>query len=894
MKFYQSEPQDVLNELNVGESGLSSAEATERLEKNGKNKLVQAKKESLLSKFLKQLAEPMTIILIVAAAISAGLEIYNGVSAGHWEFPTDVVIIMAVVLINAILGVFQESKAEKAIEALQEIAAATSKVIRDGKQMTIRSEDIVVGDIIVLEAGDAVPADARIIECASMKIEEAALTGESVPVDKKVDAIAADEVPLGDRKNMVYMGSTVVYGRGKAVVVATGMDTEMGKIADALAQAEEGKTPLQIKLAGLSKILTYLVIGICVVIFAVQLLRHGEFGLEPVISSFMLAISLAVAAIPEGLATVVTIVLSIGVTNMSRRSAIIRKLTAVETLGCTQIICSDKTGTLTQNKMTVVETSTTDVNLLANAMSLCSDAEIDPETKDAVGEPTECALVNYAYTLGLDKTNEKVNLVRVGEVPFDSMRKMMSTVHKDGEGKLVQFTKGAPDEVLKRCTSALVDGNVVPMTDELKEEILASNKAMADKALRVLCAAKKDLDAEPSAYEPELVETDLCYVGLVGMIDPVRPEVKPAIDECKAAGIRAIMITGDHKDTATAIAMQLGIINSPDQAITGSQLNDIPDDEFEETVTKYSVYARVQPEHKTRIVNAWRKRGMVTAMTGDGVNDAPSIKNADIGVGMGITGTDVTKNVADMILADDNFATIVSAVGEGRRIYDNIRKAIQFLLASNLSEVLSIFFATLLGFTMFQPVQLLWINLITDCFPALALGMEKPEADVMERKPRPSKEGIFAGGLGFAVFYQGFFVTLITLASYYIGRFVLAGAHHADAIASGAYSAEMLGTSMAFLTLSMCEIFHSFNMRSLHGSIFTLKGQNLWLWGAGVLSFLLTTAVVEIDFLANAFELAHLNLVEYGIAMGLAIMIIPIVEITKLIYRLCEKKKADK
>ena len=894
MNFYQNDKQEVLSALGSGELGLSANEAADRLEKNGKNKLVEAQKESLFVKFLKQLAEPMTIILIVAAAISAGLEIYNGVAEGHWAFPTDVVIIMAVVLINAILGVFQESKAEKAIEALQEIAAATSKVIRDGKQISVKSEDIVVGDIIVLEAGDAVPADARIIECASMKIEEAALTGESVPVDKKVDAIGGEgEVPLGDRKNMVYMGSTVVYGRGKAVVVATGMDTEMGKIADALAQAEEGKTPLQIKLASLSKILTYLVIVICIVIFAVQLIRYGEFGVAPIIDSFMLAISLAVAAIPEGLATVVTIVLSIGVTNMSRRSAIIRKLTAVETLGCTQIICSDKTGTLTQNKMTVVESSTFDEKLLANAMSLCSDAEIDSESKEAIGEPTECALVNYAYKLGLDKTEEKTKLVRVGEVPFDSMRKMMSTVHKDADGNLVQFTKGAPDEVLKRCTSALVDGNVVLMTDDMRAEILASNKAMADKALRVLCAAKKDLDAEPSAYEAELVENDLCYIGLVGMIDPVRPEVKPAIDECNAAGIRAIMITGDHKDTATAIAMQLGIISSPDQAITGSQLNDISDEEFEDAVTKYSVYARVQPEHKTRIVNAWRKRGMVTAMTGDGVNDAPSIKNADIGVGMGITGTDVTKNVADMILADDNFATIVSAVGEGRRIYDNIRKAIQFLLASNLSEVLSIFFATLIGFTIFQPVQLLWINLITDCFPALALGMEKPEADVMERNPRPSKEGIFAGGLGFAVFYQGLFVTLITLASYFIGRYVLAGAHQ-EAIALKLYSAETLGTSMAFLTLSMCEIFHSFNMRSLHGSIFKIKGQNLWLWGAGVLSFLLTTAVVEIDFLANAFGLAHLNLPEYGIAMGLAALIIPIVEITKVIYRVCERKKADK
>ncbi len=897
MKEYLKESSEVLEAVASSENGLSGAEAEKRLAENGKNKLVEGKKESLIHRFLKQLAEPMTIILLVAAAISAGVEIYNGISAGHWEFPADVVIILAVVLINAILGVFQESKAEKAIEALQEMSKAQSKVIRDGKQISIPSEDLVVGDIIVLEAGDAVPADARIIECASMKIEEAALTGESVPVDKKEGVLSASDngdVALGDRKNMVFMGSTVVYGRGKAVVTATGMDTEMGKIADALAKAEEGKTPLQIKLAGLSKILTYLVIGICVIIFGVQLLRSG-FGFEPILNSFMIAISLAVAAIPEGLATVVTIVLSIGVTNMSKRNAIIRKLTAVETLGCTQIICSDKTGTLTQNKMTVVDHYGDDEDLLATAMSLCSDAEFDVNENTAVGEPTECALVNYAEKLGLSKNVQKNELVRIGEVPFDSGRKMMSTVHKAADGALVQFTKGAPDELLKRCTKALIDGKTVDMTDELRTNILKENKDMADRALRVLAAAKKDLSAEPTEYNSEVVECDLCFVGLVGMIDPVRPEVKDAIDECRSAGIRPIMITGDHKDTAIAIATELGIISDPSEAITGAELNEISDEEFEMLVEKFSVYARVQPEHKTRIVNAWRKKGKVTAMTGDGVNDAPSIKNADIGVGMGITGTDVTKNVADMILADDNFATIVSAVGEGRRIYDNIRKAIQFLLASNLSEVLTIFFATLIlpaGSVIFAPVHLLWINLITDCFPALALGMEKPEANIMKRKPRDSKEGIFAGGLGFAVAYQGLFVTIITMISYFLGRDWLAGLHHAEAIAAGTYSAEMLGTSMAFLTLSLCEICHAFNMRSLHGSIFTMKKQNLWLWGAGALSLILTTAVIEIDFLANAFELAHLDLMEYGIAFGLALLIIPLVEITKIFSRLIDKKKA--
>ena len=892
MKYYCTEANEVLGRLNATREGLTSEEAGKRLEANGKNKLAEGKKESLIHRFFKQLAEPMTIILIVAAIISAGLEIYNGIAQNHWEFPADVVIIMAVVLINAILGVLQESKAEQAIEALQQMSAATSKVLRDGKIQIVHSEDLVVGDIVLLEAGDSVPADARIIECASMKIEEAALTGESVPVDKRAEAltVSADgDVPLGDRKNMVFMGSTVVYGRGTVVVTATGMDTEMGKIADALAKAEEGKTPLQIKLAGLSKILTYLVIGICIVIFGVQLLRHGSFGFEPIINSFMLAISLAVAAIPEGLATVVTIVLSIGVTNMSRQNAIIRKLTAVETLGCTQIICSDKTGTLTQNKMTVVDHYGEDEILLATAMSMCSDAEFDREAGTAVGEPTECALVNYAKKLGYDKNDQKNDYLRVGELPFDSSRKMMTTVHKTKDGSIVQFTKGAPDEILKRCTTVLVGGKAVEMTDAIREDILAANKGMADRALRVLAASYKPLAAEPEAYECDAVETELCFVGLVGMIDPVRPEVKPAIDKCRSAGIRPVMITGDHKDTAVAIALQLGIITDASQAITGSELDKISDEEFESAVEKYSVYARVQPEHKTRIVNAWRKKGMVTAMTGDGVNDAPSIKNADIGIGMGITGTDVTKNVADMILADDNFATIVSAASEGRRIYDNIRKAIQFLLASNLSEVLAIFTATLLGFTIFQPVQLLWINLITDCFPALALGMEKPEADVMKRQPRNSKEGIFAGGLGVAVAYQGVLVTIITLISYFIGRNVLATMHHAAAIAEGTYSAEMLGTSMAFLTLSMCEIFHAFNMRSLRGSIFSLKGQNLWLWGAGILSLLLTTAVVEIDFLCNAFELAHLDLMEYGIAIALGFCIIPIVELVKLIQRKIKK-----
>lgn len=893
MNYYSNSKEEVLTSLSATEHGLESAEAQRRLKKYGKNKLAAKEEESIIKKFLSQLAEPMTVILIVAAIISAGMEIYEGLSSGHFGFPSDVVIILAVVIINAVLGVLQESKAEKAIEALQEIASATSKVIRDGKLITLKSEELVPGDIIVLEAGDAIPADARIIECASLKVEEAALTGESVPVNKTDATIDGAEIPLGDRKNMVYMGSVAVYGRAKAVVCSTGMNTEMGKIADALANAEEGKTPLQVKLSQLSKVLTVLVIIISVLVFGINLAREliitGTFTLDKVMSFFMVAISLAVAAIPEGLSTVVTIVLSIGVTNMSKRNAIIRKLTAVETLGCTQIICSDKTGTLTQNKMTVVEHYGDDEELLANGMSLCSDAEFDTDAGAAVGEPTECALVNYAESLGLSKAVQSSLYRRIGEVPFDSMRKMMTTVHSH-DGKTVQFTKGAPDEILKVCTSALIGGERVALTDEIRENILTANKQMANKALRILALATRELDAEPAEYTPDVLECDLCFVGLVGMIDPVRPEVKPAIDQCRLAGIRPIMITGDHKDTAVAIALQLGIITDASQAITGAELDNISDEDFDTLVEKYSVYARVQPEHKTRIVNAWRKKGKITAMTGDGVNDAPSIKNADIGVGMGITGTDVTKNVADMILADDNFATIVSAAGEGRRIYDNIRKAIQFLLASNLSEVLTIFFATLLGIeNIFLAVHLLWINLITDCFPALALGMEKPEDDVMKRSPRSSRDGIFSDGVGASIAYQGLLVTVITLASYFIGRDVLANMHHASAIAAGEYSAEMLGTSMAFLTLSMAEIFHAFNMRSLGGSIFTLKTQNLWLWGAGIFSLILTTVVIEVPFLANAFSLARLDLTEYAIALLLAISVIPIVELVKLIVRACKQ-----
>lgn len=881
MKAYLKNKSDIFAELGSSENGLSSEEAERRIARDGKNKLAEGKKTTLLQRLLAQFADPMIIILLVAALISGITAAYAGDSF------TDVIIILAVVIINAVLGVVQESKAEAAIAALAEMTAATSKVLRDGHQVTVKSDELAVGDVIILEAGDSVPADARILTSASLKCEEAALTGESVPVDKDDRELteAASEIPLGDRKNMVYMGSTAVYGRATAIITDIGMQTEMGKIANALTMAEDKATPLQRKLNQLSKILSILVLGICAVVFAIDMLRSDTITFASALDTFMIAVSLAVAAIPEGLAAVVTIVLSIGVTNMSKRNAVIRKLTAVETLGCAQIICSDKTGTLTQNKMTVVEAFSYDKTILATAMALASDAKLDiPDAvgkRNAMGESTECALVNYAYSIGLEKDSLEEASPRVGEIPFDSTRKMMSTIHELGDGSLRQYTKGAPDEVIKLCTHRLKDGKPVKMTDADRREILSQNKRMADSALRVLAAATRELQAMPDTLSAEKLECELCFIGLCGMIDPVREEVKPAIEECRAAGIRPIMITGDHKDTAAAIAMQLGIIDSPDEAVTGADIDTLSDVELDECIDKYSVYARVKPEHKVRIVNAWRHRGKITAMTGDGVNDAPSIKNADIGIGMGITGTDVTKNVADMVLADDNFATIVSAVEEGRRIYDNIRKSIQFLLSSNLSEVLSIFAATMLGFTILKPVHLLWINLITDCLPALALGMEKAEDDIMKKPPRDSRDGIFSNGLGIDVIWQGALTTLITLAAYFIGHYMESGVWEITESSDG--------MTMAFLVLSMAEVFHSFNMRSRTGSIFKIKSQNFVLWGAMLLSLLLTAAVIYIPVLSTAFEFEAISFAEYAVALALAISIIPIVEIVKLIRRKLQK-----
>ena len=872
MEYYQQTAREAFAAQGSGPEGLTAGQAAARLAKTGPNELRRAKKESLFQRFLQQMADPMIVVLLAAAALSA----LTAACAG--ESFADVFIILAVVLINALLGVYQESKAEKAIEALQKMTAAHSRVLRGGRPATVASRELVPGDVVLLEAGCAVPADGRLVETAALKIEEAALTGESLPVEKSAAALPAGRaVPLGDRHCMAYMGSTVSAGRGRLLVTATGMDTEMGRIAGVLAATSQGKTPLQLKLAALSRSLSALVLAICVFIFGFGLWRAGSTDLATVLSSFMVAVSLAVAAVPEGLAAVVTIVLSMGVTRMSRQGAVIRRLTAVETLGCAQVVCSDKTGTLTQNRMEVQQSFGPEAEL-AKALALCSDAEPGAGGR-AEGEPTECALVEYAAKLGLAKKALCAAEPRVAELPFDSARKRMSTFHsRRGKPGVTQYVKGAPDLLLEKCTHWLKNGAAVPLTAADRAAILARNRAMAQSALRVLAAAKREWPALPARLNAETAERDLVFIGLVGMMDPVRPEAAAAIARCRAAGIRPVMITGDHRDTAAAIGRQLGILQSEGQAVTGAQLDRLSDAELARRAPSFSVYARVQPQHKVRIVQAWKRLGCVTAMTGDGVNDAPALKAADIGVGMGVTGTDVTKNVADMVLTDDNFATIVTAVAEGRRIYDNIRKAVQFLLASNASEVLSIFAATLLGVQLLGPVHLLWINLITDCFPALALGMEKAEPDVMERPPRRPGESIFAGGLGLDVVWQGLLVTALTLAAYFTGVRLQTGLW--QVAQSG------VGVSMAFLTMSMAEIFHSFNMRSQRGSVFALPTHNPWLWAAMAGSLALSLGVLAWPPAAAAFGFEQLAPAQCGLALTLALAVLPAVELGKSLLRL--------
>ncbi len=898
-KYYLESLEEVYKQTNSNEKGLSSEEANNRLNINGKNKLKEAEKEPLIKKFFNSISDPMIIMLIAAAAIQAIVNVLeSGGDLSKANF-TEVIVILIVVIINTIMSLFQEAKAEGAMDALMQMTASTSKVLRDGEVKIIKSEDIVIGDVIVFEAGDTVPADCRIIESHSLKSEEAALTGESVPVNKIIDVLMLEtnkeDVPLGDRTNMLFNGSTVVYGRGKAIVVACGMDTEMGKIADALSQATKELTPLQKKMAELSSFLTKLVLGICILVFVVGLVEAMIFNDEgfslavlgsSALETFIAAIALAVAAIPEGLPAVVTIILSIGVSAMAKRQALIRKLNAVETLGCTNIICSDKTGTLTQNKMTVVEEFSTHKGLLAKGMALCSDAEIKEGEDEAKGEPTECALVNYAHKLGYEKYIIEKTHKRVAEAPFDSNRKMMSTIHESKEYKYVQYTKGALDVLLDRCTKYIdVDGEK-PLDDNRKKLILDKNKEFASKALRVLACAYKDYDAIPESLEPEDLEHDLVFIGIVGMIDPCRPEVYEAINKCRQAGIRPIMITGDHKDTAIAIGKDLGIITDDSQACEGQELDKYSDEQMLDVVEKYSVYARVQPEHKTKIVNAWKAKGMVTAMTGDGVNDAPSIKAADIGIGMGITGTDVTKSVADMVLADDNFATIVNAVEEGRKIYDNVCKVIQFQLSTNLCEVIIMFVASILNFTILSPVHLLWVNMVTDSLPGLALGMEKAEDDIMTRKPRSSSDGIFANGSGFDMIWQGVYLAIVQLAAYFIGLYLETGT------IKGFFGGEecVNAIAMAFLTVNFTEICCAINMRSQHKTIFSkrmFENFNWWLLGATLLSVALTLVTIYVPGLSNIFGIVPgtFETKELLICIGLSLTTFPVFELGKALRR---------
>ena len=885
MSYYLKSKEEVLKEVESSPEGLTTQQANERVEKYGKNKLEEPPKKTFIQKFFSSLVDPMIIMLLVAATISTFTTIYQNVVNNANESYADLFIILFVVVVNTILSVIQEDKAEEAIGALKEMTAATSKVLRDGKQVIVKSEDLTIGDVLVFEAGDAIPADCRILESYSMKVEEAALTGESVPVNKLVDVLMLKDnsldIPLGDRRNMLYSGSTIAYGRGKAVVVAIGMDTEMGKIASALSQQEDEKTPLQKKMSELSVTLTKIVIAVCVIVFVFGVARDLIFSnngdiFGTVLNTFIIAVALAVAAIPEGLPAVVTVILSIGVTAMSKRNALIRKLTAVETLGCTQIICSDKTGTLTQNKMTVVDTFTNDVHLLATGMALCSDAKIDPEKKQAVGEPTEAALVNFAYKHDLPSYTLIEQQPRVGEAPFDSMRKMMSTVHKYKEG-YIQYTKGANEIVLSHCDYYLDENHqVVKLTEEVKTEIAHKAKEYADRALRVLGLGYRLYEEKPANFDSENLENDLIYVGFTGMIDPCRDEVYDAIKECESAGIRPVMITGDHIDTAVAIGKDLGIITDASQAMLGSQLDSLTDEQLKEVVQKTSVFARVQPEHKTRIVRAFKDLGNVVAMTGDGVNDAPSIKAADIGVGMGITGTDVTKSVADMVLADDNFATIVNAVEEGRKINDNVRKVLQFQISSNMTEVLVVFISSIFALEVLSPTHLLWINMVTDSLPGLALGMEKAEEGVMKRKPRPSNESVFSNGAGLDIVLQGIYMATIILTSFFIGYKM---------------DGHLNGMTMAFLTINLAELFHAISMRTQRGSLIKLKTFNWWLFGALTLTFLLNIALIYVPAFEVLFDFAPINFTEFMIALALAFSVLPVLEVYKFIMRTIDKNK---
>ena len=906
-QFYTSEVEEVLQEVQSSASGLTSEEAKARLEQNGKNALEEAKKRPMILRFFDQFKDLMIVVLLVAALVSGVLSIVQK----EYSELIDSGLILLIVVVNAIIGLVQEGKAEKSLEALKNMNKPFTKVIRDGNLEKISSEDLVVGDIVVLEAGDMVPADMRLIKCSSLQIEEAALTGESVPVTKHVNALTNEEAPLGDRACMAFSSGTVAFGRGEGVVTATGMNTEVGKIAKMLNEKTDNTTPLQKQLAKTAKLLSVAVLGIAAVIFVASVLialstmgwkitDWQAFG-GSIVDSFMTAVAIAVAAIPEGLPAVVTIVLAIGVQRMSERKAIVRNLPAVETLGCCEVICSDKTGTITLNQMTVKELYTTqggtitdndeatgDVNTLVRVMTLCNDTQ-ESEGK-LVGDPTETALVAYARKKELDMS---AKYARVDEIPFDSKRKLMSTVN-DVDGERIIHVKGAPDILLDRCVSILVDGQIRDITEEDRENILKVNGDMAEKALRVLAYAIK-LNED----DREKFEQGLTFVGLTGMIDPARDEVKEAVALCKKAGIRAIMITGDHAKTAAAIAREVGIIDSPDhEVLTGAELDKMSDEEYLANIDRYRVYARVSPENKVRIVTSYRSLDKVVAMTGDGVNDAPSIKKADIGIGMGITGTDVSKGASDMVLADDNFATIVNAVEEGRKVYSNIKKAIQYLLSANIAEVLCLFISVVIISTIVNavdpgrlagsdgqlvfltPVMILWVNMVTDSLPALALGMEKAEANVMDYPPRKSGSSLFAGKTGIDIIIQGVMQTALVMASFLVGflYFEKVGASHS------------VSETMAFVTLCFIQLFHSYNLKSQSQSIFNKKVfDNKFLnlaFGVGVV---LVVLVVSIAPIGKLFDTEPLNWAQWLIAIGSAFLIVPMVEIQKIIERKLEK-----
>ena len=870
---YLQSVEDVFKEVQSSPSGLSSQEAASRLEKYGANTLQEGKKKSLLEKFVDQFKDFMILVLLVAAVVSMFAH------QGEPD-PTDAIIILAVVLLNAVLGVFQESKAEEAIEALKKMASPVASVLRDGHVEHIKGEDIVVGDVVILEAGDVVPADMRLFEVNTVKIEESALTGESVPVDKDLVIPTGDEVGIGDRTNMAFSSTNVTYGRAVGVVTSTGMNTEVGKIADMLANTEEGKTPLQENQDALGKWLTIMILVIAVIIFVVGMLRGNEWT-----HMLLTAIAIAVAAIPEGLPAISTIILALGTQKMAQRNALVRKLPAVETLGGVEIICSDKTGTLTLNQMTVekmvynneIHDASEEIskdNIALRVMNLANDTKISQDNS-LLGDPTETAMVQYGLDKNYDVREELVNIPRVAEVPFDSTRKLMTTIHQLEDGKYLVATKGAPDMLLDRVTKIEKHGEVSAFTEDDRTTLMKLNKEMATQALRVLAMAYKVIDTLPETVDSDSIEHDLIFAGLVGMIDPERKEAAAAIKVAQSAGIRTIMITGDHRDTAQAIAKRLGILR-PDQedgVLTGGELNDISDEELERTVETYSVYARVSPEHKVRIVKAWQKNGKVVSMTGDGVNDAPSLKQADIGVGMGITGTEVSKGASDMVLADDNFETIVVAVEEGRKVFANIQKAVQYLLSANFGEVMTMFVATMAGWSILEPIHILWINLVTDVFPAIALGLEEAEADIMNHPPRGKGSNFLSNGVLPSIFYQGFFEGGITLFVFWYATHI-------------AKWGNPVGETMAFATLGLIQLFHAFNVKSVYKSLGQVGAfKNKMFNYAILLSAVMLLSVMVIPGLTPVFDVATLTAGQWLFVVASAFSIVPIVEIAKAIMR---------